>query len=49
MALKLLENRVQKMWARNGIVTVVDVPNDFFLVNFSNEKDYDFALEGALG
>lgn len=47
ISLKALENKVQKMWARNGIVTVVDIPNDFFVATFTNEKDYDFALEGG--
>lgn len=45
--LKALDNRVQKMWAKYGIVSVVDMVNDFFLVKFTNDNDFNFALEGG--
>lgn len=47
ISLKDLENRVKQMWARNGIVSVADLPNDFFVVTFTNMDDYEHALEGG--
>lgn len=42
---KALENRLQQMWVRDGIITVVDLGNDYFLVDFSSTSDKKAALE----
>ncbi|XP_028779657.1 uncharacterized protein LOC114736045 [Neltuma alba] len=42
-----MEQRIQKMWARSGVVSVVDLSNDFFVVNFSTMDDYELALLGG--
>lgn len=32
------------MWVKKGVIQIIDLGNEFFLVNFSNEDDYRFAL-----
>lgn len=41
---KVLESRHKQMWVRKGVIQIVDLGNDFFLVTFSNEDDHQFAL-----
>ncbi|GAU15905.1 hypothetical protein TSUD_41270 [Trifolium subterraneum] len=41
---KAFENRLKQMWIRNGIINIVDVGNDFFLVTFTNKEDHYCAL-----
>ncbi|RZB83991.1 hypothetical protein D0Y65_032446 [Glycine soja] len=36
---KVLENRLKQMWVRKGIIHMIDVGNDFFLVLFSHPED----------
>lgn len=42
---KALEDRLRQMWVRNGIITMVDLGNEYFLVDLSNEEDYAKTLE----
>ncbi|GAU17846.1 hypothetical protein TSUD_329720 [Trifolium subterraneum] len=41
---KALETRLKQMWVRNGIINIVDVGHDFFLVTFTNKEDHYRAL-----
>ncbi|PNY15775.1 hypothetical protein L195_g012478 [Trifolium pratense] len=41
---KALETRLKQMWVRNGIINIVDVGNDFFLVTFTSKEDHYRAL-----
>lgn len=41
---KDLETRLQQLWMRKGIIHIVDLGQDFFLVTFTCEEDQDFAL-----
>jgi hypothetical protein len=41
---KALETRLKQMWIRNGIINIVDVGNDFFLVTFTSKEDHYRAL-----
>jgi hypothetical protein len=41
---KALETRLKQMWVRNGIINMVDVGNDFFLVTFTSSEDHYRAL-----
>lgn len=44
---KALENRLHQMWDMRGIINIVDLGQDFFLVTFTSEEDQEFAiLEG---
>ncbi|XP_057450418.1 uncharacterized protein LOC130742100 [Lotus japonicus] len=36
--------RIQRLWAREGDVKVMDLSEEYFLVRFSSENDYKFAL-----
>lgn len=36
---KVLENRLKQIWVRKGIIHMIDVGNDFFLVLFSHPED----------
>lgn len=36
---KALENRLNQMWARNGVLSIVDLGQDYYLVTFTNAED----------
>lgn len=36
---KALETRLQQLWARKGIINIVDLGQEFFLVTFTCEED----------
>ncbi|CAN1127838.1 hypothetical protein LINPERPRIM_LOCUS29861 [Linum perenne] len=38
-----MKRRLEFLWARAGSIQVVDMTNDFFLLRFSNEDDYNVA------
>lgn len=44
---KFLFNRLQKVWTLTGTFTMTDVPNKYYMIRFSSEKDLDFALQGG--
>ncbi|XP_020229303.1 uncharacterized protein LOC109810290 [Cajanus cajan] len=44
VAYKMLDNKVQREWAKSGIVRLVDLTQDYYLVQFSSEDDYKHAL-----
>jgi hypothetical protein len=41
---KALENRLQQMWARSGVINIVDLGQDYYLVTFTSAADQDTAL-----
>ncbi|WJX69456.1 hypothetical protein P8452_53697 [Trifolium repens] len=41
---KALETRLKQMWVRKGVINIIDLSNDYFLVAFSNEEDQYAAL-----
>ncbi|XP_058782898.1 uncharacterized protein LOC131657527 [Vicia villosa] len=41
---KALENRLNQMWVKKGIISIIDLSNDYYLVAFSNEEDKKSAL-----
>ncbi|KAK7289688.1 hypothetical protein RIF29_03530 [Crotalaria pallida] len=44
---RALETRLNQMWAKWGVINIIDLENDYFLVKFSNEDDLSNAvLEG---
>lgn len=48
IAYKVLENRVHQMWARRGILNIVDLGHEYYLVTFTSKEDQAFALmEGS--
>lgn len=34
----------RQLWARNGVINLIELENDFFLSKLSCKEDYDFAL-----
>lgn len=36
---KALENRFIQMWVRKGVISIIDLSNDYYLVAFSHEDD----------
>ncbi|XP_028756062.1 uncharacterized protein LOC114715391 [Neltuma alba] len=42
-----MEQRIQKMWAKSGVDSIMDLSNDFFVVNFTVVKDFELALLGG--
>lgn len=41
---KILENKLHRSWARVGKISIIDMPQDYYLVNFSSLEDYKNAL-----
>lgn len=41
---KALETRLKQLWVQQGIMSIIDQNNDFFLVTFSHEDDLNHAL-----
>jgi hypothetical protein len=42
---KALETRLKQIWVRKGVITIIDLGGEYFLVYFTNEEDYNHALE----
>jgi hypothetical protein len=41
---KALETRLKQMWVRKGVISIIDVGNDYYLVAFTHEDDQYAAL-----
>lgn len=41
---KALENRLNQLWVRKGVINIIDLGNEFFLVTFTNDEDRTHAL-----
>ncbi|XP_058727196.1 uncharacterized protein LOC131598631 [Vicia villosa] len=41
---KALETRLNQMWVRKGVISIIDLSNDYYLVAFSHEDDKKAAL-----
>ncbi|XP_058786104.1 uncharacterized protein LOC131660794 [Vicia villosa] len=41
---KALENRLNQMWVRKGVISIIDLSNDYYLVAFSHEDDKKVAI-----
>ncbi|KAI9110662.1 hypothetical protein K1719_018528 [Acacia pycnantha] len=44
---KILLSILQKLWARKGVISLINVGNGFFVVKLSNKEDYNNALTGG--
>ncbi|XP_020218065.1 uncharacterized protein LOC109801415 [Cajanus cajan] len=44
ISFKALENKINRDWVRSGSIRIIDMPNDYYLVQFSAEEDYRHAL-----
>lgn len=42
---KFVLSRLQKLWNPIGAFKMIDMPNNYFTVRFTEDKDYRFALE----
>ncbi|MCH83894.1 hypothetical protein A2U01_0004722 [Trifolium medium] len=44
---KALETRLKQMWVRKGVISIIDLGNDYYLVAFSNSEDqYEALMNG---
>ncbi|KAK2384311.1 zinc ion binding / nucleic acid binding protein [Trifolium repens] len=41
---KALETRLKQMWVKKGIINIIDLGNDYYLVTFSHDFDHGTAL-----
>jgi hypothetical protein len=41
---KALETRLKQMWVKKGIINIIDLGNDYYLVIFSHDLDHDTSL-----
>jgi hypothetical protein len=41
---KALETRLKQMWVRKGVISIIDLSNDYYLVAFTHEDDQYAAL-----
>ncbi|KAI9120307.1 hypothetical protein K1719_007340 [Acacia pycnantha] len=44
---KLLLSILQKLWAKKGVLSLINIGNGFFVVKLSNKEDYLHALTGG--
>lgn len=44
VSFKAIENNLQRKWTKKGSTKIVDIPDGYYLVHFSSEEDYSFAL-----
>ncbi|KAL4287132.1 hypothetical protein AHAS_Ahas19G0155600 [Arachis hypogaea] len=44
VGLAFLEQRLQRDWVKKGMIHVIDMDCDYFLIHFSDEEDYSHAL-----
>ncbi|KAK4252646.1 hypothetical protein QN277_014391 [Acacia crassicarpa] len=44
---KALETRVQSLWAKKGVVKLIDIGHGYHVVKFTNTEDYHNALTGG--
>ncbi|KAI9084364.1 hypothetical protein K1719_033706 [Acacia pycnantha] len=44
---KLLLSILQAMWAKKGVISLINVGNGFFVVKFTNREDFSNALTGG--
>ncbi|XP_061369460.1 uncharacterized protein LOC133312303 [Gastrolobium bilobum] len=42
-----MKKKINVLWARKGKINVTDIGNDFFVVQFSEKDDLNFALNGG--
>lgn len=45
---KALETRLEQMWVRRGIINIIDLGNEYFLIAFSYDDDKNVALKDGL-
>ncbi|KAI9097822.1 hypothetical protein K1719_025593 [Acacia pycnantha] len=43
---KMLLTIIQSLWAKRGVINLINIGNDFFVVKFTNKEDYLNALTG---
>ncbi|XP_019434254.1 PREDICTED: uncharacterized protein LOC109340938 [Lupinus angustifolius] len=41
---KVMEDRLRKLWEVRGALQIFNMPQNYFLVHFANEEDYNHAL-----
>ncbi|XP_061340122.1 uncharacterized protein LOC133286691 [Gastrolobium bilobum] len=44
VSIAFMKKKLENMWAREGIIFVTDLENDYFLVRFEDQKDMDFSF-----
>lgn len=44
VSIKILESRLRSFWVKDGDIHIIDLPQDYFLVQFSAETNYLHAL-----
>ncbi|CAI8594615.1 unnamed protein product [Vicia faba] len=44
---KVLESRLNQIWVHKGIISIIDLSNDYYLVAFSHEDDKKAAMENG--
>lgn len=41
---RALKNRLQLMWAKRGVLNIIDLGQEFYLVTFTNQEDQEIAF-----
>lgn len=44
---RALDNRLRKLLVQNGVISIIDLGNDFFLAAFNSMENRDHALAGG--
>lgn len=48
ISFKALENRLQQLWPRKGVLSIVDLGHDYYLITFTREEDHQTVLMEGL-
>lgn len=44
MGFQFLHDKIQKLWNPSGPMEMIDLPNNYYSVRFSEDKDFDYAI-----
>ena len=44
---RALKPRLNKMWVKDGILDIINLPHDHYMVKFSDFIDFEYALTGC--
>ncbi|KAI9085733.1 hypothetical protein K1719_032339 [Acacia pycnantha] len=44
---KALENRLQTIWGKKGVITLINIGHRYYIVKLTNKEEYFHALTGG--
>lgn len=44
MSFRFLEAKLQRSWTKNNTIKILDMLDDYYVIHFSNQDDYNHAF-----